>query len=264
MTGICGIYRITHKESGKTYVGQSRNIQDRWKRHVKSKDKKTLISNAIQKYGPEAFVWEVVIICQPEELDDLESYFISKFGLDSLFPRGYNLCLGGQRVDFTKEVRKRHRTAVQKLASDPSWRRKQQEASARMANDPGWRRAVSEGKRNSERTKRHMALLHQSDSVQKRRREAIKRSAQRPERKEQLMSLLQKHRDNPDRKASVARANRQRLIDPRIWVLVEINTGIKHEGTQYDLRQRLGLSQSQISGLVRGERKTTNGYKLQH
>ena len=263
MTRICGIYRITHKESGKCYVGQSRDILDRWKRHVKSKDKNTPISNAIQKYGPDSFLWEVVIICGPEELDDLESYFISRFGFNSLFPNGYNLCSGGQRVDFTEEVRKRHRAAMRELAKDPEWRQKQQEASARMAKDPEWRRAVSEGKRNSERTQRHMSSLHQSEGVQKRRKEAIRKSAQLPGRKEQLMSLLQKYRDDPDRKASVARANRQRLLDPRIYVLVEINTGVKHAGTQYDLRQRLGLSQSQISGLVRGERKTSKGYVLQ-
>lgn len=227
--GFCGIYRITHRASGKCYVGQSINTQSRWKNHVRAKDKNTPISNAIRKYGPAAFDWEVVVICRPEELDDLESYFISSFGFDSLSPNGYNLCYGGQRVDFTEEVRERHRIAMRKLARDPTWKQKQREASKRMAKDPEWRRAVSEGKRNSERTQRHMSLLHRSDSIQERRKEAIKKSSHLPERKEQLISILREYRDCPNRKNSVARANRQRLIDPRIWVLVEIK-GIRKSG----------------------------------
>lgn len=34
-TGVCGIYKITNTESGKVYVGQSVNIAERWKQHIK-------------------------------------------------------------------------------------------------------------------------------------------------------------------------------------------------------------------------------------
>ena len=32
---ICGIYKITNKQTGDIYIGQSVNIADRWKQHVK-------------------------------------------------------------------------------------------------------------------------------------------------------------------------------------------------------------------------------------
>lgn len=32
---VCGIYKITNRISGDTYIGQSVNIADRWKAHIK-------------------------------------------------------------------------------------------------------------------------------------------------------------------------------------------------------------------------------------
>jgi hypothetical protein len=34
-TGVCGIYKITNVNSGKVYVGQSVDIAERWKQHIK-------------------------------------------------------------------------------------------------------------------------------------------------------------------------------------------------------------------------------------
>lgn len=35
VAGKCGIYRIVHIESGRIYVGQSVDIGERWKQHIK-------------------------------------------------------------------------------------------------------------------------------------------------------------------------------------------------------------------------------------
>lgn len=259
---LCGIYSIRNKTSGMRYVGQSRDILDRWKRHRKGKDKNTLITNAIQKHGPEAFDWEIIVLCKPEELDDLESFFISTYGYGCQKPGGYNLCSGGQRVEFTEEVRDRHRKATQKLACDPNWREKQLAAVKKMAEDPAWRQSVSNGKKKSDATKRHLALLQSSPVIQERRTAAVRRASQVPERKEQLVSIFAGYWDCPKRKNAVAEANRKRLVDPRVWVLINTQTRETQTGTQYELRQRLGMSQSQINGLVRGERKTSKGFQL--
>lgn len=79
-TASTGIYKITHIESQKAYVGQAANIADRWRQHIKrGVGAETPINNklypAMRKYGPEAFTFEVLEICDRALLDKQEDYW---------------------------------------------------------------------------------------------------------------------------------------------------------------------------------------------
>lgn len=56
-----GIYKLTHKESGKIYIGQSKHLKRRLNEHrrcEKSNDKEgsqSVVRRAIKKYGFDAF-----------------------------------------------------------------------------------------------------------------------------------------------------------------------------------------------------------------
>lgn len=86
-----GIYKIENLINHKIYIGQSVHIEKRWQEHCQ-KSKKSLISQAISKYGKENFSFQII-----EEVDDisllntLESQYIQKF--NSLAPNGYNIVL---------------------------------------------------------------------------------------------------------------------------------------------------------------------------
>jgi group I intron endonuclease len=63
------LYTITHRESGKAYVGISVKPERRWIQHrhqARTKPTKHLHC-ALAKYGPEAFDWRVVEICPTRE-----------------------------------------------------------------------------------------------------------------------------------------------------------------------------------------------------
>lgn len=77
----CGIYKITHRESGRCYIGQSRNIERRWKEHKKERrsSRMAAISFALQKHGVDAFAFEVIETCKPEHLDAFETVYIRTF-----------------------------------------------------------------------------------------------------------------------------------------------------------------------------------------
>ena len=88
---MIGIYKITKKENGKSYIGQSNNIERRFKEHQYKTD--IPIELAIQKYGIDAFIYEVIEECPLEDLDKKEKYWISYYNTYKGF--GYNCNEGG-------------------------------------------------------------------------------------------------------------------------------------------------------------------------
>lgn len=72
---IVGIYKLTCP-NGKIYVGQSKNIYQRWKHYIKlrSKDQPKLY-NHLKEYGPENFKYEILEECLKEQLNEKETYW---------------------------------------------------------------------------------------------------------------------------------------------------------------------------------------------
>jgi GIY-YIG catalytic domain/NUMOD1 domain len=104
---ICGIYKITNLINGMSYIGQSRNIEARWRQHkclTSSYGHNVYLYNAILKYGVENFLFSVLEECEVNRLDELERELILKH--DSLRPNGYNLKDGGNTNGWQSEETK--------------------------------------------------------------------------------------------------------------------------------------------------------------
>ena len=82
----CGIYKFTNLINGKIYIGQSVDIDRRLKEHKRRDEQR--IDKAIKKYGFENFNFEIIELCSPDKLDELENYWIGYY--QSLIPNGYN------------------------------------------------------------------------------------------------------------------------------------------------------------------------------
>lgn len=98
-----GIYKITNKLNGKSYIGQSVDVLARIKTH-KRKSRKLVINKAIQKYGVSTFTFEVIIYCEVSSLDEYEKALIVHY--NTISPYGYNIETGGKdrhMADSTKE-----------------------------------------------------------------------------------------------------------------------------------------------------------------
>ena len=101
------IYKITHKESKKSYIGQTtQDLDIRWKEHFKSQSKCRYLSYALKKYGKEAFEFKLICICFDDDLNCYEIDYIKKYNTTS--PNGYNLREGGnngrQHEDTKKKI----------------------------------------------------------------------------------------------------------------------------------------------------------------
>lgn len=106
----CGIYKIENKINGKLYIGQSINIERRWKNHkTHYKINDEPLYNEIREYGIENFEWSVIEECDKTELRDKEKYYIKIY--NSLYPYGYNKALGScssikLNYEQVKEIKK--------------------------------------------------------------------------------------------------------------------------------------------------------------
>lgn len=95
----CGIYKIENLIDHKCYIGQSVNINSRWRAHkqiVQNSNhecKDYPLYRAIRKYGLENFNFSVLEECSKEELDSKEKYYINYY---NSYNNGYNSTLGGQ------------------------------------------------------------------------------------------------------------------------------------------------------------------------
>jgi group I intron endonuclease len=97
------IYKISHKGSGKVYVGQTIDIERRWREHCASrcltstdifrKNHTSLIRNAILKHGKETFTFEVLETTSQVMVNDREIHHIKEQG--ALYPSGYCISKGG-------------------------------------------------------------------------------------------------------------------------------------------------------------------------
>lgn len=72
---IVGIYRII-SPTGKIYVGQSINIEKRWKAYKRLNCKNQIkLYNSLKKYNPENHIFEVIEKCSLEYLNERETFW---------------------------------------------------------------------------------------------------------------------------------------------------------------------------------------------
>lgn len=106
----CGIYMIQNKVNGKIYIGQSVDIEYRWKIHKRelrnNHHKNDHLQSACNEYGEDNFEFTIICECDESQLNTMEEYYI--FELMSYDRRiGYNKNYGGGSGLPTEETRQK-------------------------------------------------------------------------------------------------------------------------------------------------------------
>ena len=98
------IYALTNKHNGKQYVGKTehQDPKDRFKEHLresrKERNENRPLHRAINKYGEEAFIFEVLEDVPSERSYEREIYWIAALG--TYGSTGYNATKGGDGKSF--------------------------------------------------------------------------------------------------------------------------------------------------------------------
>jgi len=167
---MIGIYKITNKTNGKRYIGQSINIEKRFKDHkTPSRRKFGALGKAFAKYGVQNFDFEIIEICEARNLDKREMYYIAK-----LKPE-YNISAGGtgNRSKVSEEVKQRL-----SLKGKQQWARMSPEAKEKQIKHNLIGPAANHKVSNATRDKLRLANLgkKQSEETRSKRKATIKQS----------------------------------------------------------------------------------------
>ena len=95
-TSKTGIYKITNTTNDRIYIGQSTNIADRWKQHIKrgtGAEKGTLVGEKLYRAMFEDGIWNfsfeiLEVVENKDDLNEREKYWINYFSAKEF---GYNM-----------------------------------------------------------------------------------------------------------------------------------------------------------------------------
>jgi group I intron endonuclease len=102
---MIGIYKIL-SPSGKVYIGQSVNINKRWRTylngHIKNQRK---LKNSFDKYGVDNHIFEVLCECSNDNLNELEVYYSELYNSTSSNGLNIRQC-GGAKSKLSEETKR--------------------------------------------------------------------------------------------------------------------------------------------------------------
>jgi group I intron endonuclease len=166
-----GIYKITNRCNGKTYIGQSVRIERRWIQHKApcTRKRKTYLQNAFEKYGIENFDFEILQECTKEELNELEIKWIIE--LKSQGKAEYNISAGGFNNPFQFKTEEELEVIHEKMRAVKIGRKLTEEHKRKIGEAGKGRKHSPEAKEKI----RH-AALNRSPETREKYRQAAKRN----------------------------------------------------------------------------------------
>jgi group I intron endonuclease len=153
---MVGIYKITNPK-GKIYIGQSINIERRFKEYKRLAKRSAgrKILNSLKGYGVENHLFEIIEECLKEQLHEREYYWKKHYtSVENGLNCDYFDSSGGPRSEETKRKisegargKKRSEETKQKLRKPKTEEHKQNISKAKQNISEETKRKISEGKK---------------------------------------------------------------------------------------------------------------------
>lgn len=164
-----GIYQIKNKLNEHRYIGSTKNFKKRWNIHKadlkKQKHHSFVLQRAVNKYGIENFVFEILEECEVSSLPEKEQKYLDEHNPE------YNILknIDGSNRTFTEETRKKMSDA--KIGISLTEKHKKKISNANLGQNNGMygkthtnetKLKISENKGKIDREKHHWTKLTNS------------------------------------------------------------------------------------------------------
>ena len=227
---ICGIYMIINNITGHQYIGQSKDIYRRYRQHLSSKSHGTPeLHRDLEQIGEKYAILIILEECEPELLDEREKFYIERHQPE------YNKSLGPGRLGLkTSEYAKQ----------------KSREGVLTYWN------GLTQGEKDAKielLRLHHKVGYHHSDETKKKISEKQKGKKFSEEAKLHRQETLRKKKE-----AGFVRENKGSYVP-----IICITTGEEFESVK-EAAQHYGIFAANISNVLRGIQKTTNGMKFEY
>jgi GIY-YIG catalytic domain len=103
-----GVYKWIHRDSGRSYIGSSVNLTNRFYTYYNLKvmlksSATSIIARALLKYGYSAFSLEILEYCEPEKCTEREQYYLDLIQPEFNILKNANSRLGSNHSETTIE-----------------------------------------------------------------------------------------------------------------------------------------------------------------
>lgn len=148
-----GIYCIKNINNGKMYIGQSVDVNKRWKTHrwlLKNNKHYNVHLQRAYNLDKNCFEFSVIEYCKLGELNEKETYYIKYF---NTMKNGYNLCEGGEsttgRVCSDETKRKISATKAGIKCTEEAIQKRTNSLKKHFENDPKFKKEfIEQAKKN--------------------------------------------------------------------------------------------------------------------
>lgn len=169
------IYKYTCVKTNKSYIGQTKNLQEREKYHQYPSSGCVAFRNAIQKHGWNTFTQEILARhLTLEQANQLEPLFIVKY--NTVAPNGYNIRSGGANGELHESTKYKISQALKgRTCSFETIEKRQQKRKGvpKSKEFVAMVSALNTGKKRTEEQRLKMSRAHQGHVVSNETRQKI-------------------------------------------------------------------------------------------
>lgn len=259
---MIGIYKITNLKNGKVYIGQSVDIERRFMEYRNRLYRcNSVVFNAFRKYGFDNFSFEILDLCEKNDLDRLEKYYIEKY--DS-YGNGYNMTKGGKGYSGKLSTKHKENISKSKLGEkNPNFGKKPSYETLKKRSDSFKKTYQEMDKEKRKEWRNKIGLKHKNKIVSQEQKEKISKKL-KDYFSQNIVSEETRKKISKAVKGITRSEKTKDLIRERVSKEVFCFNRDKKFISKYksakEAAEVLGINKTNISSCCHGKRKVAGGF----
>jgi group I intron endonuclease len=161
-----GVYKITNIINNQCYIGSSKTIKRRWYEHKrqlrKNQHHSKVLQRAFNKYGENNFVFEILELCEPDELLIIEQKYFDLIKPEYIILKTAGRFDGYKHTEETKQILREKRKEQINLPCSEETKKKISDANKNRKFSNEHKDKLSKSHKGKQLTEEHKNKIKQS------------------------------------------------------------------------------------------------------